>query len=85
MFYPNHHCRSYCRYLGSLTYNDHKLDMGVYESTDGSVSHAIVFGPEPSEYFSGDINFTDPARNFQGTQYKINKILYENWLHGGLL
>jgi hypothetical protein len=81
MFYPNHHCRSYCLYLGSLEYNNQKLDMGVYEHpNDLYVSHAIVYGEEDSQYMSGIIDFEKIKYNFTGAQYQINKLLYEDYL-----
>jgi hypothetical protein len=76
MFYPKHHLRSYCRYLGSLEINGKKLDMGVYEAPNNTVSHAIVFGNEDWEYYSGDIDLTHPERNLQSTPFSINRLLY---------
>ena len=84
MFYPNHHCRSYCLYLGSLEYNGSKLDMGVYEHPDGiHISHAIIYGEEDSQYMSGTIDFKNIERNFNNIQYQINKLLYEDYLKKG--
>lgn len=79
MFYPNHQCRSYCLYLGSCVFQNQQLDMGVYEDPQGYISHAIVYGPEDWEYYSGNISF-DEKYNFKSIQYKINKLLYENYL-----
>lgn len=76
MYYPKHQIRSYCLYLGSLIYNDHKLDMGVYEHPDGCVSHAIVFGEKDHEYMSGEIDF----ENDKGMFFWINRLLYADHL-----
>jgi hypothetical protein len=81
MFYPNHHIRSYCLYLGSFIYDNLKLDMGVYEHpNDSHISHAIVYGNEDSQYMSGLIDFEDNRYNFQSLQYLVNKLLYEDYL-----
>lgn len=80
MHYPQHQIRGYCLYLGSLSYNNHCLDMGVYEHPDGTVSHAIVYGEEDHEYMSGEIDFDNPKYNFLGMRYQINRLLYEDYL-----
>jgi len=80
MFYPNHHIRTYCLYLGSFIHNGLKLDLGVYEAPGGSVSHTIVYGEYDSEYMSGVINFEDDYFNFQAFRYQINKKMYEDYL-----
>jgi len=76
MFYPNHQIRTYCKYLGSLTYNKHKLDLGVYETPSGYVSHAIVCGDKDHEYLSGDIDLIHNRYEPQSFQYQVNKALY---------
>jgi len=58
MYYPDHHIRTYCRYLGSVLINDSKYDLGVYMNPDGSVSHAIVYGNDDGDYLSGDVTRT---------------------------
>lgn len=81
MYYPEHQIRTYCLYLGSLIYNGHKLDMGVYEHPDDThVSHAIVYGDEDSHYMSGLIDFKNEQHNFHGTPYQINRLLYDDYL-----
>lgn len=85
MFYPNHQIRSYCIYLGSLQIGSHKYDMGVYENKKyNTVSHAIVFGEEDSEYKSGEFIFQSewlPKHfRFQSFLYKINEELYKEYL-----
>ena len=82
MYYPEHRIRAYCLYLGSLTYNNLKLDMGVYEAPSGEVSNAIVHGYDEAQYLSGEINFKEERNNFQGVVYKINRLLYEDYLKG---
>ena len=49
---------NYCIYLGSYTgfVNRQKYDLGIYVNQDGSLSHAIVYGNEPGDYLSGDID-----------------------------
>jgi hypothetical protein len=54
MFYPNHHIRTYCEYLGSITIDGHNYDLGVYIQKDKTVSHAIVCGEDDSDYISGE-------------------------------
>ena len=44
---------NYCIYLGS----DSKYDYGVYISTTGEVSHAIVYDNEPGSYLSGELDY----------------------------
>ena len=81
MFYPNHQIRDYCVYLGSLESNGRKMDMGVYEHPDGkTTSHAIVYGNEDSNYFSGEFEFYNP-NNFKSWYYKINEELYKEYLN----
>jgi hypothetical protein len=83
MFYPDHQIRTYCIYLGSFELADQKYDMGVYIAEDKSVSHAIVFGNDPSEYLSGkfmtdlviEIFYPDPCL------YKMNEALYKHYLN----
>lgn len=81
MFYPNHHTRTYCIYLGSITYQDHNYDLGVYIHPDKSVSHDIVFGNEDYEYMSGEIIFRNVWQNnrFTNTLCLINEILYKDY------
>lgn len=83
MFYPNHHIRTYCLYLGSITLNDTNFDLGVYEQKDGSVSHAIVYGEDPSEYISGEFIFRgEPCADWKSLRARVNKIAYDAYLMG---
>ena len=48
----------YCVYLGPFKSSDGKLyDLGVYADPQGRLSAAIVFGNEPGDYMSGDVDF----------------------------
>ena len=46
---------NYCIPLGKFEVNASKFDLGVYINPSGEVSHAIVYGNEPGEYLSGEI------------------------------
>ena len=83
MFYPNHHIRTYCVYLGSFELGNIKMDFGVYEHND-EVSHAIVFGNEDSEYMSGEFIFDGkllaPEYRFKSLRAQMNERLYQEYL-----
>lgn len=59
----------YCVYLGGYTHpeNKHNYDLGVYINPFGEVSAAIVFGNEPGNYMSGDLE--DFVRAFNNPIY----------------
>lgn len=88
MIYPDHHIRLYCIYLGSLEIGYREYDMGVYVRPDGSVSHAIVYGSEPSEYFSGEFIFRgellDERYRFSSFFYKVNETLFQEYIKNPL-
>lgn len=48
---------NYCIPLGKFEVKDTKYDLGVYINPSGEVSHAIVYGNEPGEYLSGEIDY----------------------------
>ena len=51
----DHHIWSYCLYLGPYTDEDGRnVDLGVYVERPGRVSLAAVYGPEDSQYQSGE-------------------------------
>lgn len=83
MFYPDHHIRTYCIYLGSFDRGDTKVDFGVYKRNN-EVSHAIVFGDKDSEYISGEFIFNNklisPAHRFKSLYSQLNERLYEEYL-----
>lgn len=77
MFFPDHELREYCLYLGSVELPDgRKFDLGVYEQKPQEItSHAIVFGPKPHEYISGEVHSMS-----EGTITKLNKAVYLQYL-----
>ena len=83
MFYPNHHIRTYCIYLGSFKLDKQKVDFGVYKRND-EVSHAIVFGNEDPEYISGEFIFNgkllEQAFRFDSLLPQLNERLYQEYL-----
>jgi len=72
--YKDHHIRSYCRHLGSMSIQNKIYDFGVYEAPNGEVFHAIVYGPEDFQYISGEM------RSGQNLLCKINARLYAEYL-----
>lgn len=89
MFYPNHHIRTYCIYLGSLIYQGNKYDLGVYIHPDTSVSHAIVYGDDPDKYMSGEFIFKGVGiefhRKFTSFLYLLNESFYKEYLKEPLM
>ncbi len=83
-FFPNHHIRTYCLYLGSVKIKDSMYDFGVYIKPDKSVSHAIVFGDHDPEYYSGEFIFQDEwlpeTFRFNSLIYKLNETFYNLYL-----
>ena len=58
----NHQIWDYCIYLGPYTDEHHNYDLGVYaeagqgrKGRQGYVSLAAVYGPEDSQYRSGEL------------------------------
>ena len=86
MFFKDHHCRSYCIYLGSVTLDGHNYDLGVYENPKwGEVSHAIIYGPEPWEYISGEFIFNNKlCGDWSRPVCQLNKSVYGRYLNENL-
>jgi hypothetical protein len=84
MIYPNHRIRTYCIYLGSLKINNDFYDMGVYIHPNKSVSHAIVFGDDNSNYISGEFvsqgEMLPDELQFPSFIAKINLELYKEYI-----
>jgi hypothetical protein len=47
---------NYCIPLGKFTHKGKRYDLGVHVSEDKEISGAIVYGDNPGEYYSPDIN-----------------------------
>lgn len=51
---------NYCIYLGGFVASDgSKYDLGIHINENGSISAAIVYGDNPGDYISGDLNIID--------------------------
>lgn len=55
LYYPEHGVWEYSLYLGSANIDGTDYDLGIYVDSV-AVSAAIVYGPDPSHYISGELS-----------------------------